>query len=488
MDPVDVKKGNAGCHVIAVPYPGRGHVNPMMNLCELLASRELAITFVVTEEWLQYIASGGLKSANIRLASIPNVIPSEQNRGADFAGFVEAVSNKMEAPFVRLLDELPGPISCIIADTFIPWVVEVGIRRNIPVASLWTMAPSVFSVLRHFDLFISNRHFPLDDFPASAFHNNQDRLTKNYTGREDERVEYIPGISSIRLSDLYSIFRGANLRSSRTGPSILERAIDSASAATKAQYLLFSSCCEFDIHATDTLSSKLPLPVYIVGPCIPYMKHCTEAHRGDTDYCIWLNNQPRQSVLYVSLGSFLSTSASQIEELANGLLASNVRFLWVGRGDVQLLQEMIGGENETGLVVPWCDQLKVLSHTSVGGFLTHCGWNSTMEGVFCGVPMLTFPLFWDQFVNSKMIVEDWGVGMRLKTEVGDKVVESGEISELVQRFMAADGEESKEMRRRCGKLQKICKRAVEKDGSTQRNLKAFVMQVESCSGLANCNR
>ncbi|XP_068662161.1 UDP-glycosyltransferase 87A1-like [Aristolochia californica] len=480
MDPVDVKEGHGGCHVVAVPYPGMGHVNPMMNLCELLATRGLAITFVVTEEWLEYIASEGSKSSTIQLRSIPNVIPLERNRGADFAGFVEAVNTKMEDPLERLLDQLSRPIHCIIADAQMPWVVDVGTRRSIPVASVWTMAPSVFSLLYHFHLFISNRHFPLHNFV-------HERLTENCPGGEDERVKYIPGIASIRLADLYSIFTLASLRSPGSGPNILERAINTVRAATKASYLLSATCYEFDTYAEDTLSSKLPLPVYNVGPCIPYMKLSTSADPGDSNYYNWLNNQPRKSVLYVSLGSFLRTSASQMEELAKGLRDSNVRCLWVGRGDVRRLQEMMSGENEMRLVVRWCDQLNVLSHASVGGFLTHCGWNSTMEGVFSGVPMLTFPLFWDQYPNSKLIVEDWGVGMRLKTKVGEDVVESYEIAELVQRFMALDGEESNEMRRRSRELQKICRRAVEKDGSAQRNLDAFVKQVQSCSDLAKCN-
>ncbi|XP_058108910.1 UDP-glycosyltransferase 87A2-like [Magnolia sinica] len=135
----------------------------MMNFCKLLSSyQDLVITFVVTEEWLGLIGSAP-KPSNIRFRSIPNVIPSEVGRGADFAGFLEAIFTKMADPFDRLLDQLDQPIGCIIADTYLPWVVEIGNRRSIPVASLWTMPPAVFSIFHHYHLITSNLHLTADD-------------------------------------------------------------------------------------------------------------------------------------------------------------------------------------------------------------------------------------------------------------------------------------------------------------------------------------
>lgn len=163
----DMDSGNgeptAACHVVAIPYPGRGHVNPMMNLCKLLTSRQddILITFVVTEEWLDLIGSDN-KSDRVRFATIPNVIPSERNRAADFPGFIEAVSTKLEAPFVQLLDRLEPPVNAIIADTHVMCAFVVGNRRNIPAASFWPMPATVLSVFRHFDLLVQNQHYPVD--------------------------------------------------------------------------------------------------------------------------------------------------------------------------------------------------------------------------------------------------------------------------------------------------------------------------------------
>ncbi|CAI9770644.1 unnamed protein product [Fraxinus pennsylvanica] len=151
------------CHVMAMPYPGRGHINPMMDLCKLVAgkSSSILITFVLTEEWLGLIGSTA-KPDNICFATIPNVIPSEHARGSDPNGFAMAVGSKMEEPFERLLDELQLSPTLIIADAVVPWAADVASRRNIPLAVLWPMSASVFSMVYHFDLLVQHGHFPVN--------------------------------------------------------------------------------------------------------------------------------------------------------------------------------------------------------------------------------------------------------------------------------------------------------------------------------------
>ncbi|KAL7247235.1 hypothetical protein ACSBR2_002203 [Camellia fascicularis] len=145
-----------GCHVVASPYTGKGHINPQ-NLCKLLASRkdDILISFVLIEEWLGLLSSE-TTPAQIRFATVSNVNPSEIDRGAGFPGFLEAALTKLEEPFERLLDRLEPPRPrVIISDTYLTWVVGRN-RRNIPVALLWPMPTSVFSVYHQFDLLVQN--------------------------------------------------------------------------------------------------------------------------------------------------------------------------------------------------------------------------------------------------------------------------------------------------------------------------------------------
>lgn len=149
--------------VVAMPFPGRGHINPMMNLCMLLASKQpdLLITLIVTEEWLGFLSSETELPPNISLGTIPNVIPSELVRAADHPGFVEATLTNMEEPVEQVIEGLDSRPVVIIYDTFLGWVPAVGNRRNIPVASFWPMSATVFSIFKHTHLLDQNGHFPV---------------------------------------------------------------------------------------------------------------------------------------------------------------------------------------------------------------------------------------------------------------------------------------------------------------------------------------
>nr|POF00218.1 isoform 2 of udp-glycosyltransferase 87a2 [Quercus suber] len=413
-------------HIVAMPFPGRGHINPMMNLCKLLSSKSkkqhLLITFVVTEEWLGYIGSDP-KPNNIRFASIPNVVPPERLKAADFPGFYEAVMTKMEAPFEKLLDELEQPVDAMLGDVELLWTISVGNRRNIPVASVWTMPAVFFSMVHHWNLFLPNRHLPLNSLELGEQH-----------------VDHIPGLSSTQVADLQTIIH-------ETDPRVLQLAMECISRVPKAQYLLLTSVYELEPQAFDTLNAIFPFPVCPIGPAIPYLEleHNSSITRTHNipNYLQWLDSHPAGSVLYISLGSFLSVSGTQMDEIAAGLRNSGVRFLWVVRGEAFRLKESCG---DLGLVVPWCDQLKVLCHSSVG------------------VP------------NSRLIVEDWKIGWRVnRSTVGSEIsVTKEEISELVQSFMNMESGEGKELRERARALKDICHQAIGDGGSSYTNLDAFL--------------
>ncbi|RYR79521.1 hypothetical protein Ahy_A01g004330 isoform A [Arachis hypogaea] len=420
-------------HIVAVPYPGRGHVNPMMNLCKslLISSRnQILITFVVTQEWQTLINknTNHAHADSIRICTFPNVLPSEEVRGNDFPGFYEAVMTKMEEPFEAVIDEINGNVNVdlIIADTELLWARAVATRRLLPLALLWTASASVFSMFLHHQLFLENHSF----------------------GNGEKRVDYIPGVSPLRISDLPSIFHDKNGK-------VLQLYLQCISKVQYAKYLLFNSIYEIEPNAIDTLKSKYSFPLYTIGPLIPFYEATNNEH---INYMQWLDSQPKGSVLYISLGSYLSISKEQMEELVVGLCDSGVRFLMVYRGPNKTL---LSQNSNSGLFVPWCDQLRVLSHNSIGGFLSHCGWNSVLEAMFCGVPVLTFPISIDQVPNSKQIVEDLKVGVKMKERLGtnnkeNDVVMRKEIARIVKGFMDFESREGRELRERANKVLMEC--------------------------------
>ncbi|KAG8387288.1 hypothetical protein BUALT_Bualt02G0005800 [Buddleja alternifolia] len=481
MAPTEITHPIRDCHVVAVPYPGRGHVNAMMNLCKLLTNSKpnLRITFVVTEEWLGLIGSEE-KPPSIRFETIPNVVPSELARAADMVTFMGATQTKMAEPFERLLDRLQAPADIIIADTFLNWAVEVGNRRNIPVASLWPMPATVFSVFYHFDLLVRNGDHPFD---VSAFNIDNTfptvtdydaRVNAHVVERGEERLDYIPGIPSIRLVDIPSI---AYIKDQ----GLIRVTLQNFPYVSKAQYLLITSVYELEPQVIEALKQEFSFPIYAFGPAIPYsnLEKATSLSTNIQNdlYFEWLNSQPPSSVLYIAFGSFLSVSSAQMDEIAAGLHKSGVRFLWVARGEAERLQEKCGN---AGKVVPWCEQLKVLSHNSIGGFWTHCGWNSTIESIFSGVPLIAFPLSLDQTTTRKLIVEDWKIGCDGKRGVGpDGMLRSEEISKLVKKFMDFESIERKEMMRMVKKLQNETLKSISDGGLSKANFNSFLDDITS---------
>lgn len=243
----------------------------------------------------------------------------------------------------------------------------------------------------------------------------------------------------------------------------------------KAQCVLCTSFYELEPGSVNGMSLLLPCPIYTVGPSIPHMPPVGNSDKIQHEkYSEWLDAQQKNSVLYVSFGSFVSMPSSQLEEVAMGLHDSAVRFFWVARdkATTTILQQI---SRDKGLVVPWCDQLKVLSHPSVGGFLSHCGWNSTLEAVFAGVPVLAFPVAWDQLANARLVADEWKIGINLREQRReDGIVSRSPISAAVTKLMDLGDADSPEMRRRAEELREVSHSAIQEGGSSRRSLNSFV--------------
>lgn len=241
--------------------------------------------------------------------------------------------------------------------------------------------------------------------------------------------------------------------------------------------------------------------VWCIGPVSLCNKEdIDKAQRGnksslDGYKCLnWLDSWKPSSVLYVCLGSLCNLTHEQMVELGLGLEASNRPFIWVIRSADRFseLEKWIsesGFEERTKerslLIRGWAPQVLILSHSAIGGFLTHCGWNSTLEGITSGVPLLTWPLFGDQFCNEKLAVQILKVGISMGAEVPmklgeeDKVgvlLKKDDVKKVIERFFD-EGEETQQRRERAQQLKKLAKSATEEGGSSSTNVKLFIQDV-----------
>lgn len=253
----------------------------------------------------------------------------------------------------------------------------------------------------------------------------------------------------------------------------------------RADFILCNTVQELESETISALQEKQP--IYAIGPVFPaglVTKNIVPTSLwSELDCTHWLQTKPHGSVLYISFGSYAHVSKHDIAEIAYGLLSSGVNFIWVLRPDVVNSDEPdflpVGFEDDVkgrGLIVTWCCQIDVISHPTVGGFLTHCGWNSILESIWCGVPLLCFPLLTDQFTNRKLVVDDWRIGLNLCDK---KLITREEVAAKINRVMS--GKSGDELRMNTKELRKILENALNSThghGSSEKNLNEFIDDVK----------
>ncbi|KAL5708258.1 cis-zeatin O-beta-D-glucosyltransferase [Ranunculus cassubicifolius] len=229
--------------------------------------------------------------------------------------------------------------------------------------------------------------------------------------------------------------------------------------------------------------------VWAIGPFNPI---AFDSELSPKHECLeWLDKQPPNSVIYVSFGTMTSVSDDQIAELAFGLERSEQRFLWVlrdadlgdiykGSDEVRKNQLPEGFEDRIkgiGLIVrDWAPQVQILAHSSIGGFMSHCGWNSSMESLSMGVPIAAWPMHSDQPRNALLITEVLKVGLMVRKWADrDELVLAETIEGSIRTLMASD--EGCILRKRAYELGVEVRRAVSEDGTSTTQLESFLSHI-----------
>lgn len=348
------------------------------------------------------------------------------------------------------------PVSVLIADSFFAWSPGIAKKHDLVNVTFFTQPALVFTVGCHWDLVTQNGHFPVK-------------------GDSEEEIKYIPGVDSISTKDLMSYFKEEEIETA------VHKAVFAAfHEMNKADFVLHYTVQELESKTLDTLSKNQP--TYAIGPVYsftnrPETTRVAKSLRSESDCTKWLESKLPGSVLYLSFGSVAQTSKQVIQEIAYGLLLSEVNFLWVAREDILKSGDSVifpdGFQDEVkdrGLIVPWCDQITVLSNRGVGGFVTHCGWNSTLESMWFGVPMICNPVAYDQLTTRKLVVEDLKIGINL-SDGGS--IHREKVAENIRVFMSA-GSASQGLRDEAEKVKKILHNALDIGGSSERNLDKFI--------------
>lgn len=288
-------------------------------------------------------------------------------------------------------------------------------------------------------------------------------LIAGIAGREDETLDFIPGMSAARLRDLPEGILTGNLES---GFSMMlhwmGRMLPRAAAVT------INSFQELNPATTDDLKSKFK-QCLSVGPITQL---APQTHEPDQTGCLsWLDLLKPCSVVYVSFGTVIALPPDELAALAKGLEASGASFIWSLKERLtgQLPEGFLDATRGRGMVVPWAPQSQVLEHPAIGAFVTHGGWNSVLESITGGVPMICRPFFGDQRQNGRMVSDVWGIGVMIE---GGVLTKDGVVKAVD--LILGKGEEGRKTREKVWLLKEMAEKAVGPNGSSSKNLDFLV--------------
>ncbi|XBI39541.1 hypothetical protein VPH35_124290 [Triticum aestivum] len=335
----------------------------------------------------------------------------------------------------------------------LPWAADVAREKGVPSALYWIQPAAVLAVYYHF------------------FHGHAGVVTDN---RHDPSfVVRLPGLPPLAVRDL---------------PSIITESADPA----EFYHSIYTTVRDL----FDTLDRETPRAIVLVNTCQELEESALAAtglfKQDGAKYMEWLDTKPADSVVYVAFGSRAGMDREQLDELLLGLEESGRPYLCVVRKDVKA--EFADGEATSepetnarlgnGSVVEWCDQVRVLSHAAVGCFVTHCGWNSVMESLACGVPMVCVPHMSDQRMNAWLVECEWRVGARAEVR-SDGVLRATGVRQRVEEVMQEGEDGAGAARRAASEWKRVVAEALGKGGSLDRNLRAFIEAVDD--GVSVCH-
>ncbi|KAK4271281.1 hypothetical protein QN277_019994 [Acacia crassicarpa] len=475
--------GSSKPHVVITPFPLQSHLNTFLNLAKLLHSRGFHITYVNTEyNHRRLLKSRGPQALDglqdFRFETIPDGLPfSDADVTQHIASLWESTSKKCLIPFTNLLKRLQDsasnglvpPVSSLISDTIMTFAVKAAKEFELPVALYCPISTISYLGAWHGGTLLDKGIIPLKD---------ESYLTNGYL---DTKIDWLSGMKNMRLRDLPRYLTSLD----PNDHLMLTFSVNELKTATSADAIIFNTFSELESETLDTLSSIFP-PLYTIGPVPLLLNEIPQNQVLDSigsnmwkeeTHCIqWLESKKPKSVVYVNFGSITTMSAEQVHEFAWGLANSKKPFLWIIRPDLVdggstiLSPVFISEAKERGLIASWCEQEKVLNHPSIGGFLTHCGWNSMIESICAGVPMACWPFFGDQQTNCRYACTEWGIGLEIDNNVKREEVEKV-VNELVE------GDKGKEMRHKVLEWQKLSKKATKSGGSSCISLDKLINHV-----------
>ncbi|KAK4437190.1 UDP-glycosyltransferase 90A1 [Sesamum alatum] len=464
-------------HFVIFPFMSQGHTIPVLYLSRLLHSRSAAVTIFTTPGNSPPIRAF-LQDTDVSVIELPfpqnveGVPPGVENTHklpsmASFPPFVES-TKLMQKSFEQVLESLSPPVSCVISDGFLGWTLNTAKKFGVPRFAFYGMGN--FSFTMHSILSRERPHastksldepFSMSDFPELKFTRNDFESPYNDIEPSGPLVEFM---------------------------------VEQLAATAISDGIIVNSFYELEQRYADYWNNKFGPKALCVGPLC--MAAPPSQALDNPIYTEFLDRKLAEGepVLYVAFGSQAEVSAEQLQEIAEGLEQSQVSFLWTLKPNgSEFLQKFEERVKSRGIVVKgWVDQQQILRHDGVKGFLSHCGWNSVMESISAGVPILAMPFIAEQHINARFLAEVAGLGLRIMPRSGSVrgFVAAEEVERKVRELMG--GEKGAEVRKKAAEYRDAASNALKEGGSSIRTLDMLIEDVArkgqtfSGGGSAGC--
>ncbi|XP_062221065.1 UDP-glycosyltransferase 82A1-like [Phragmites australis] len=466
--------------VVLVPFPAQGHVSPMLRLARALAAPGVVAATVAVPDFVHrriVSASQAESAAGVALASIASGIPDDgDGEPPGFASILHAMEHHMPAHLEGMLktnQSLTGRgVAFLVLDVLASWAVPVAIRCGVPAVGFWPAMLATYRVVAAIPELIDKGLISDSGIPTATKRLNNDETKVNGDLHKlpaelelsTAELPWLVGDEACQKSRFTFWLR--TMERARSLRSILVNTFPGEAASDSGEHLHPSQIPQvlqvgplptdsFDRTKGDSHHSPLRIP---------------SMWQADDTCMEWLDQQRPGTVTYVSFGSWVAPiGRDEIKELALGLEATGLPFLWALKDEPSWRGGLPSGYKETvadrGKIVAWAPQEDVLQHEAVGCYLTHCGWNSTLEAIQNGVRLLCCPLSSDQFINCAYIVKMWGIGIRLGS-TKRSIVEDG-----IKRIM--EGEEGRRLQEKVNEFRERVMTG-EARCASKRNLESFL--------------
>ncbi|KAJ7527979.1 hypothetical protein O6H91_16G079300 [Diphasiastrum complanatum] len=467
-------------HALVLPFPAQGHIIPALQLANKLLSQGIRTTFICAQHRINLIPTT-LRFTG-RVVALPDKVDLEKEKvdaGVQSLCRSADTVEDMRDSFQQLLnsDQFSDSRIFLISDFLLPWTADIAIKINIPRYVFFPSSATALSVSMYLPSLMAQIHIPLR---SSDLH-------------QCSTFIHVPGLPKLLApSDLPSAFREdcpAESRNTCVKSCLLLR---EASAIVVNSFSELERPCFRALQNDQRLNSN-QTKIYSVGPllqldyinCPEFNSEEREHHPvEEPSYTKWLDTQSSASVLYISFGSIAQLSVHQIHEIAHGLEKSTHPFLWVIRqpencsestAAYSLLPDgfQIRTKGRGFITFTWAPQLLILSHPSTGGFFTHCGWNSILESICRGIPVLALPQFGEQDLNCRVVVDELQIGVEVE-KGEDGVAGREEIERAVRLVM---GEKGAELRKKASEWMDAARMA--SVGSSAANFKSLCNKITS---------